>query len=107
MVKIINPIIMINQVSYTYPNGTKALNDISLNIRKGEFIGIMGQNGAGKTTLIRLFNGLLRPSKGFVFIEDENIETKSIAALSKKIGVIFQNPNHQLFSNTIASVNSS
>ena len=96
-----NPVIMIHKVGYTYPNGTTALNNISLNIKKGEFIGIMGQNGAGKTTLIRLFNGLLRPTTGVIFINGENIETKSIATLSKNIGIIFQNPMHQLFSNTI------
>jgi len=75
--------------------------NICLNIDKGEFVGIMGQNGAGKTTLIRLFNGLLRPTKGNVYIDAENIRNKSIADLSKKIGIIFQNPMHQLFSNTL------
>lgn len=90
-----------NNIDYTYPNGTHALNDISLNIQKGEFLAIMGQNGAGKTTLIRLLNGLLRPSKGDIFFEGENIKYKTIASLSEKIGIIFQNPMHQLFSNTV------
>ena len=95
------PLIMIHDVDYVYSNGTIALKQVSLNIKKGEFIAIMGQNGAGKTTLIRTFNGLIRPTKGSIFLEGENIEAKTIATISKKVGVIFQNPMHQLFSNTL------
>jgi len=96
-----HPLIMVHDVDYLYSNGTIALKQVSLNIKKGEFIAIMGQNGAGKTTLIRTFNGLIRPTKGTIFLEGENIDSKTIATLSKKVGVIFQNPMHQLFSTTI------
>ena len=96
-----HPLIMVHDVDYVYSNGTIALKQVSLNIKKGEFIAIMGQNGAGKTTLIRTFNGLIRPTKGSIFLEGENIDSKTIATLSKKVGVIFQNPMHQLFSNTL------
>ena len=95
------PLIMVHDVDYVYSNGTIALKQVSLNIKKGEFIAIMGQNGAGKTTLIRTFNGLIRPTKGSIFLEGENIDSKTIATISKKVGVIFQNPMHQLFSNTL------
>ncbi len=95
------PLIVINDVDYTYPNGTVALRKINLNINKGELIGIMGKNGAGKTTLIRTLNGLIRPSKGNIYINDENIKSKSIGKLSQKVGIIFQNPMHQVFSNTV------
>ena len=95
------PLIMVHDVDYTYSNGTRALKQISLNINPGEFVAIMGQNGAGKTTLIRTFNGLIRPTDGSIFIEGEDIEPKTIASLSKKVGIIFQNPMHQLFSNTL------
>ena len=95
------PLIMVHDVDYVYSNGTIALKQVSLNIKKGEFIAIMGQNGAGKTTLIRTFNGLIRPTKGSIFLEGENIDSKTIATLSKKVGVIFQNPMHQLFSTTL------
>lgn len=61
----------------------------------------MGQNGAGKTTLIRTLNGLIRPIKGKIFLNGEEISTKTIASLSKNVGIVFQNPMHQLFSNTI------
>jgi len=95
------PLVLINNIGYSYPNGTVALKNISLNISKGELIGIMGSNGAGKTTLIRTLNGLIRPSEGHIYINGESIKTKTIALLSKNVGLIFQNPLHQLFSNTV------
>jgi energy-coupling factor transporter ATP-binding protein EcfA2 len=95
------PLIMMNEIGYEYPNGTEALKNINLKIFRGELIGIMGKNGAGKTSLIRTLNGLIRPTHGSIYIENENIKTKSIATLSKKVGIIFQNPFHQLFANSV------
>jgi energy-coupling factor transport system ATP-binding protein len=92
---------MIKDVEYTYPNGTLALEEVNLNIYQGEFIGIMGKNGAGKTTLIRTLNGLIRPTKGDIYINNNNINNTTIATLSEKVGLIFQNASHQLFANTI------
>lgn len=92
---------MIRKMGYVYPNGTEALININLSISKGELVGIMGKNGAGKTTLIRTLNGLIRPSRGNIFIENENINSKTIASLSKNVGIVFQNPYHQLFANSI------
>ena len=77
----------------------KWIKDTGLN--KGDFVAIMGQNGAGKTTLIRTLNGLLRPTNGTVFLDGQDISNKTIANLSQKVGIIFQNPMHQLFSNTV------
>jgi len=96
-----SPIIFTKDVEYAYSNGTLALKGINLSVFKGELIAIMGKNGAGKTTLIRTFNGLIKPSKGEVLINGKNTRLKSIAELSKNVGIIFQNPMHQLFSNTI------
>jgi energy-coupling factor transporter ATP-binding protein EcfA2 len=95
------PLIMMTNVNYTYPNGAHALKNISLNISSGEILGIMGSNGAGKTTLIRTLNGLIQPQTGLIFIENDNIQSKTIAKLSTSIGIVFQNPEHQLFSNTV------
>jgi energy-coupling factor transport system ATP-binding protein len=92
---------MVNDVEFTYSSGTKALKNINLNIYKGELLGIMGQNGAGKTTLIRTLNGLIKPNKGEIYIQGENINNKSIAQVSKDVGIIFQNPEHQLFANSV------
>ncbi|GAG88118.1 unnamed protein product, partial [marine sediment metagenome] len=89
------PLIIIEDVDYVYPNGTVALKNINLNVHKGEMLGIMGKNGAGKTTLIRTLNGLIRPTSGDIYINNENTNSKSIAELSKNIGLIFQNPSHQ------------
>ncbi len=95
------PLIMMKEIGYTYPNGTRALKNINLNIFTGELIGIMGRNGAGKTSLIRTLNGLIRPIYGNIYIKNENINSKSIATLSKIVGIIFQNPFHQLFANSV------
>lgn len=95
------PFIMMKDVVYTYPNGTTALKEVNLNIFRGEIVGIMGKNGAGKTTLIRTLNGLIRPNQGKIYIKNNNISTISIATLSKQVGLIFQNPSHQLFANTL------
>lgn len=95
------PIISISEVSFHYLDGTQALKDINLNIPKGSILSIMGKNGAGKTTLIRTLNGLIRPQRGSIYIEGENISSKSIATLSQKVGIIFQTPSHQLFSTSV------
>lgn len=102
MLNDVNPLIRFQDVNFSYPNGTIALRGINLKINRGEIMAIMGQNGAGKTTLIRMLNGLLRPKSGRVLIEGVDIISSTIGSLSKKVGIIFQNPMHQLFSNTVA-----
>jgi energy-coupling factor transport system ATP-binding protein len=94
-------VIEVKNVSFTYPNGVEALHEVSLTIRDGEFVAIMGQNGAGKTTLVKHFNGLLKPTKGEVVVDGVNTKEASVAALSRKVGFVFQNPDHQLFSETV------
>lgn len=93
--------IEVNDISYVYPSGTVALRDVSLRIRRGEFISIMGENGAGKTTLVKHFNGLLKPAKGSVTIDGIDAKEQSVAELARKVGLVFQNPDHQLFSETV------
>lgn len=93
--------IEVENVSFAYPNNVKALKDVSLLINDGEFVAIMGQNGAGKTTLVKHFNGLLKPSTGIVRIDHVETTKTSVAALAKDSGFVFQNPDHQLFSETV------
>lgn len=93
--------IEVNDISFVYPSGTIALRDVSLRIRRGEFISIMGENGAGKTTLVKHFNGLLKPAKGRVTIDGFDAKEQSVAELARKVGLVFQNPDHQLFSETV------
>jgi len=93
--------IQINSVGYTYPNGVEALKGVSLTIKDSEFVAIMGQNGAGKTTLIKHLNGLLKPTVGKIIIDNTDTSRTSVANLARKIGFVFQNPDNQLFSETV------
>lgn len=97
--------ISISNLSFDYFISKKisfnALEDITLTIENGDIVAIIGQNGSGKTTLAKHFNGLLRPKKGFVKIFGENIEKKTIAEISKNVGYIFQNPDQQIFANSV------
>jgi energy-coupling factor transport system ATP-binding protein len=93
--------IEVEEVSFSYPNGVEALKGISLVVKNGEFVAIMGQNGAGKTTLVKHFNGLLKPSQGIVRVDGVETKKTSIATLARNVGFVFQNPDHQLFSETV------
>jgi energy-coupling factor transport system ATP-binding protein len=93
--------IEVENVHFHYPNGMIALKGVSLVIKNGEFVAIMGQNGAGKTTLVKHFNGLLKPSQGIVRINGVETTKTSVAALARTAGFVFQNPDHQLFSESV------
>ena len=79
----------------------KVLDDISINIKTSEFVAVLGQNGSGKTTLVKHLNGLLKPNSGFNYNDNKNIENIKTSALSKDIGFLFQNPDHQIFCDTV------
>ncbi len=93
--------IEVQDVGFTYPSGVEALRGVAFTVNNGEFIAIMGQNGAGKTTLVKHFNGLLKPSIGRVLVDGIETKKTSVASLAKKVGFVFQNPDHQLFSETV------
>ncbi len=94
--------ITVENVSFSYPGGQEVLHEVNLQINDGEFVAIMGENGAGKTTLVKMFNGLLKPARGRVLIDQVDAREKSVAQLSRDVGMIFQNPDHQLFAETVA-----
>jgi energy-coupling factor transport system ATP-binding protein len=96
-----DPVIEVKDLHFSYPSGVNAIDGISLSIHKGEFLAIMGENGAGKTTLVKHFNGLLRPSKGHIRVDGDDISSMSVATLSRKVGLVFQNPDDQLFSENV------
>ncbi|MCL1977972.1 MAG: energy-coupling factor ABC transporter ATP-binding protein [Candidatus Bathyarchaeota archaeon] len=93
--------IIIEDIHYSYASNIEALKGVSLTIKDGDFIAIMGQNGAGKTTFIKHFNGLLKPSSGTVRVNGVETTKTSVAALAKNVGFVFQNPDNQLFSETV------
>lgn len=94
-------IIQVKDLEHTYPNGKTVLKGVDLTIREGEFLAIIGHNGSGKTTLVKHFNGLLLPTKGDVVVEGKNTKESSIFEIGKTVGYVFQNPDHQIFANTV------
>src|ERR1700756_806693 len=94
-------LIQLEKVSFTYPMGQQALDSVDLQINSGDFLAVMGENGAGKTTLAKQLNGLLKPSMGKVTVDGDDTTKKSVAQLSRKVGIVFQNPDHLLFSETV------
>lgn len=88
-------------VSFTYPNGFKAINDLNFVVYPSEKVAIVGQNGAGKSTCAKLMNGLLRPSSGEILLEGKNTKDITTAQISRKVGYVFQNPNDQIFNSTV------
>ncbi|MFQ6085319.1 MAG: energy-coupling factor ABC transporter ATP-binding protein [Candidatus Bathyarchaeia archaeon] len=93
--------IEIRNLTFRYPSGLEALRNISLRIGKTDFVVIMGENGAGKTTLLKHINGLLRPTKGDVFIDGINTRGTNVADLARRVGLVFQNPDHQFFRESV------
>jgi len=94
------PIIAVQDLTHCYGD-VRALSGISLAIRKGEFVAIVGENGSGKTTLVKHFNRLLSPTGGDVIVNGKNTKDCSIAALARDVGLVFQNPDHMFFADTV------
>jgi energy-coupling factor transport system ATP-binding protein len=88
-------------LGHVYPDGTRALDDVSLTIPPGALLAIIGQNGSGKTTLVRHLNGLLRPTEGRVLIDGRDIADERVAALARQVGLVFQDPDRQIFSGRV------
>jgi len=96
-----DPIIKTEKLCFSYDGASFAISDISLEIYRGEAVSIIGPNGSGKTTLVKHFNGLLKPTSGRVFVNGMDTRKTTTAELARTIGYVFQNPNHQIFSNTV------
>jgi cobalt/nickel transport system ATP-binding protein len=94
-------IVDFKDVRFTYPDGTNALNGVSFRITHGESVGIVGANGAGKSTLLMHINGFLLPAEGAVQIGDLVLTKKTRQEIRKKVGMVFQNPDDQLFMPTV------
>lgn len=93
--------IRFDDVRYTYPGGAEALRGVSLHVRAGERVAIVGQNGAGKTTLARHLNRIFVPTSGTVHVGDWTTQQRSIAQMAARVGYVFQNPDEQIFARTL------
>ncbi len=91
------PFVQVVDAGFQYPDGTQALRGINLNAHRGEFMALIGQNGSGKTTLSKCMNGLFKPTSGNVIVDGLNTRTTSIVQMVRRVGYVFQNPDHQLF----------
>ncbi len=100
-------VIKAENIRFIYGTGTSfektALSDVSFEIEKGEFIGIIGHTGSGKSTLVQLLNGLLKPTSGKIYLNGKDIweEPKKIRNVRFKVGMVFQYPEYQLFDETV------
>ena len=90
------PIIEVKDVSYSYTQDKEALRNISLTIREGELVAILGRNGSGKTTLVRHLIGLIKPSEGKIYVNGKDVALTPTHELAQDVGFCFLNPNHQI-----------
>ena len=94
--------IEIKNISYAYSQDESlAINNISLTIKEGTWVSILGHNGSGKSTLAKLLVGLITPSSGEIIVDDVILDEKSIKEVRKKIGIVFQNPDNQFVGVTV------
>jgi energy-coupling factor transporter ATP-binding protein EcfA2 len=96
-----DPVIETRNLSYTYPDGTGALCDVNLIIDRGDYVALLGQNGSGKTTLAKHFLGLLKPTSGQIMVDGVDTRQVPMKELVSRVGFVFQNPDHQLFCETV------
>jgi energy-coupling factor transport system ATP-binding protein len=96
-------LLSVRDLAHRYPDGTEALRGVSLDIRRGEYVVLLGQNGAGKSTLVRHFLNLLRPQRGRIQLDGTDTHALTVSELARRIGYVAQNPDHQIFSSTVAA----
>ena len=91
----------VNNISFEYPDGFKALENINLSLSKGERLAVLGPNGAGKTTLILHLNGILGDLNGQITLNNNSFSEENISKIRKSVGLVFQDPDDQLFMPTV------
>ena len=91
----------VRNLNFSYPDGHEAIKDISFTIHHGESVGIIGANGSGKSTLLMLMMGVLFPDKGEVIAGDIPVTKKTLAMIRQRLGLVFQEPDDQLFMTTV------
>jgi cobalt/nickel transport system ATP-binding protein len=96
------PSLRVSQLCFDYPDGHRALDGIDLAVAPGERVALLGPNGAGKTTLVLQLNGVLRPSSGTVEVGGMSVRTEQLREIRRRVGIVFQDPDDQLFMPTVA-----
>jgi cobalt/nickel transport system ATP-binding protein len=95
------PALEVQDLGYAYPDGQMALCSVSFVVQPGEVVGLIGSNGAGKSTLLLHLNGVLRPASGSVRVDGLPVTSKNLVAVRRQIGLVFQDPDDQLFMPTV------
>ncbi|MGH7787152.1 MAG: ABC transporter ATP-binding protein [Candidatus Binatia bacterium] len=95
------PLIQVEHAGFAYPGGPPVLRDVSLQLRGGEFVALIGQNGSGKTTLAKCLNGLLQPQQGRILLRGAPLRGLSLHQVAGEVGYVFQNPDQQIFAATV------
>ncbi len=96
-----HPAIEVRNLDFSYPDGRQALSGVSMRVEPGERVALLGPNGAGKTSLVLQLNGVLTPSSGSVFIGGMQVQRRTLTEVRRRVGVVFQDPDDQLFSPTV------
>lgn len=91
----------VNLKTFRYPDGTVALEDVRVDVAAGEFCGLLGANGSGKTTLLKIMDGLIRDYQGEMLLDNSNILKLHPREIYRKMGLVFQNPDDQLFASSV------
>jgi cobalt transport protein ATP-binding subunit len=95
------PVLHIHELHYTYPDGRQALNGVTMHVNAGEKVALVGPNGAGKSTLMLHLNGILKGGSGQIRVDSMDVVKENLGAIRAKVGLVFQNPDDQLFSTTV------
>jgi len=95
------PLVRFEDVSFAYGDGEPVLQQVNLDIWRGDVIAVLGANGAGKTTLVKHAIGLLKPKSGRVLVNDQDTQKLSVAQIASTLGYVFQSPSHMLFAQTV------
>ncbi|REF37662.1 energy-coupling factor ABC transporter ATP-binding protein [Thermasporomyces composti] len=96
-----DPVVQVTGLAYAYPDGHQALYGVDLTVGRGERVALLGPNGAGKTTLVLHLNGILTPGRGSVRIDGLEVRDENLREVRRRVGVVFQDPDDQLFMPTV------
>ena len=95
------PVLHVHDLRFSYPDGRSALNGVTMHVDPGEKVALVGPNGAGKSTLMLHFNGILKATSGRIRVDGMDVVKENLGAIRAKVGLVFQNPDDQLFSTTV------